>query len=446
MVGAEKDGLSEEAVRAETERILSSDCFRPSGTLRNLLSYLVNTTLAGSADQIKEYTLAVQVLGQPPTFDSRLNNVVRVHAHRLRDRLRKYYGQEGADSQIVVELPVGSYVPRFRLKESPLPSPPSAVTPAAPDPPPPVEAKPEARRSWLLAAATVGLAAGLLAGFLLSRLSHPDVAADGGGADVSALLPFWRPLWTGKAPTILALANRKFLLDSYGDYLLYGGSKTGPPGTWMDTTTDVDRDAHEKLLRAGGRLQFNDAITGVGEAESIHVLTEVFGLSHSRAVLRKSRLLRLDDLRTNNVIFLGSPSGHPLMSHFVSNLHYTFSDGGITDRDAGPNQTSFRTERDPATGALTRDFGIIAMMPGPGQNSRIVVLAGNWTYGTLGATRFVTDPAGVAALFAYPGMIQSGHLPDYFEAVVQCEMVQDEVGPVKLVAARPLHIPRAGVQ
>jgi hypothetical protein len=440
MAGADTNDVPQDLVRAEMECILASDCFRPSGVLRNLLAFLVNTTLAGETDQIKEYTIAVQVLGQPASFDSRLNNVVRVHVHRLRERLRKYYSQEGSHAQILIELPVGSYVPQFSPK---LAAPPAEAPNAAAGAPTNPPRLPLTSRRWLLPiAVALGLAAGLIAGAgFHSALNRPATT----GPNSTALKPFWEPLWNAKIPTVLALANRKFLLDDSGNYLVYYGPKTGLPGTWMNSKADLEPYVSRKCLDATDRLQFNDALTGVGEAESIHVLTELFDAARSPVTLRKGRLLRLEDLRANNVVFLGSPVGHPLMDRIVRDLGLDFWGQGIVVRNQ-PSHPPFNAERDPSTGTLLRDYGLIARLPGPGPNTRIVILAGNWTYGTLAATRFVTDPAGVAALLAYPGMTRSGKLPEYFEAVVQGEIVQEEIGTVRLMFARPLQLTSPGVQ
>lgn len=76
---------------------------------RNVLTYIVEARLTDAADSLKEYTLATQVLAQPASFDPRVNNVVRVHAHRLRQRLHEYYGQDGNAGDLIIELPKGGY-------------------------------------------------------------------------------------------------------------------------------------------------------------------------------------------------------------------------------------------------------------------------------------------------------------------------------------------------
>ncbi len=101
--------LEAEAARAQVERIFQSKTFRSSDVLRHLLSYLVDASLAGTADELKEYTVAVDALGKPSSYDPRQESAVRMQVGRLRQRLAEYYRTEGVDDPIVVDLPKGGF-------------------------------------------------------------------------------------------------------------------------------------------------------------------------------------------------------------------------------------------------------------------------------------------------------------------------------------------------
>ena len=111
------DGMSvspgEPAIREQLERILASLQFAASEGARRLLRFVVEETLAGRADRLKEYTLATEVFGRDESFDPKLNPTVRVEAGRLRQRLEHYYLTLGRDDPVLIELPRGGYVPRF---------------------------------------------------------------------------------------------------------------------------------------------------------------------------------------------------------------------------------------------------------------------------------------------------------------------------------------------
>lgn len=107
------DQPAEEAVRRQLERILSSSVFIASPSLSQFLHFVVMETLAGKADQIKAYTVAVRAWGRERDFDPQADPIVRIQAGRLRRALRDYYASEGANDSIHIELLKGTYVPRF---------------------------------------------------------------------------------------------------------------------------------------------------------------------------------------------------------------------------------------------------------------------------------------------------------------------------------------------
>jgi len=111
---AEPGTVETERERAELDAVLQSDLFVRSPALAHLLSYLCEKMLAGESDQIKEYSLAVDVFGRPDTFDQDADSIVRVQVNRLRKRLAEFYNGEGAGHRLHISIPVGHYVPVFQ--------------------------------------------------------------------------------------------------------------------------------------------------------------------------------------------------------------------------------------------------------------------------------------------------------------------------------------------
>jgi hypothetical protein len=103
-----------EAERAELQSVLHSHLFARSPTLSHLLSYLCEKKFAGETDQIKEYSVAIDVFDRAESFDQDTDSIVRVQANRLRKRLSEYYGAEGASHPVHISIPVGQYVPEFQ--------------------------------------------------------------------------------------------------------------------------------------------------------------------------------------------------------------------------------------------------------------------------------------------------------------------------------------------
>jgi TolB-like protein/Flp pilus assembly protein TadD len=105
--------LSLDDVRAHLHRVMKSAGFMGSESIRRLLAFTVEKTLAGESGQIKEYTLGLEVFGRKESFDPRTDAIVRVQAWKLRERLLAYYESEGAQESIRIEYRKGSYVPHI---------------------------------------------------------------------------------------------------------------------------------------------------------------------------------------------------------------------------------------------------------------------------------------------------------------------------------------------
>lgn len=112
-------------VLEQLERMLQSSVFRGAARSSTLLRFLVEQTLAGHADRLKDYTLGAEALGRGDAFDPRTDPIARVEASRLRSRLELYYATEGASDPVVITLRKGGYVPVFDARTAdPAPIPP----------------------------------------------------------------------------------------------------------------------------------------------------------------------------------------------------------------------------------------------------------------------------------------------------------------------------------
>ena len=100
---------AQDATHAQVERILQNKNLRLSEVQRRLLLYLVEKSLAGEADDLKEYAIGVDAFGKPPSYDPRQESVVRMHVARLRQKLSDYYHTDGAADPILVDLPKGGF-------------------------------------------------------------------------------------------------------------------------------------------------------------------------------------------------------------------------------------------------------------------------------------------------------------------------------------------------
>ncbi|WP_342364133.1 hypothetical protein [Terrarubrum flagellatum] len=100
---------SSDEVRAQLARLKASSIFEGSERLIALLTFVVEETLAGRGDSLKETVIGNEVYGREPAYDPRIDSAVRVEARRLRRKLGEYYEAEGASDIVGIAMPAGKY-------------------------------------------------------------------------------------------------------------------------------------------------------------------------------------------------------------------------------------------------------------------------------------------------------------------------------------------------
>lgn len=125
------EAIDERSIREQLAAILASSVFVQAERLRRFLHFVVEETLQGRGDRLKEFVVGIEVFGKTDSFDPRTDATVRVQAGRLRSKLLQYYA-DAPRGAVVIELPKGSYTPLFsKVRRSSLPA-------AAHEPAPPV--------------------------------------------------------------------------------------------------------------------------------------------------------------------------------------------------------------------------------------------------------------------------------------------------------------------
>lgn len=165
--------ISEDSIRTQLDRILTSHDFDAPERVRRFLAFIVQETLADRADRIKAYTIAIEVFGRGADFDNMNDPVVRIEAGRLRRALERYYLLEGRSDPLVIEVAKGGYVPRFRcpLNDQSVAGPVSSC-----DIPP--SAQPGRRMfGWRKHPWLIGYASGLMISLFVALLAMTDRAS-----------------------------------------------------------------------------------------------------------------------------------------------------------------------------------------------------------------------------------------------------------------------------
>src|SRR5690242_6367004 len=111
--GALSQPLTADEKRSTLKAVLDSDTFARSDQLRRFLKYVGESAIEGRSREVTEYLIAVEALGRQADFSPADDSSVRSRAHELRQKLRKYYESEDRTGTLLIEIPKGSYIPKF---------------------------------------------------------------------------------------------------------------------------------------------------------------------------------------------------------------------------------------------------------------------------------------------------------------------------------------------
>ncbi len=412
------------AVMRQMERILAAPAFRNAAALRQFLKFIVTETLEGRGEHIKETVIAVEVFGRPSSFNSRIDNVVRVQAHRLRTKLTEYYEETG--DPLVIDIPKGHYVPTFSRPDKP----PAAAETAEEEQGAPAL---EVSRGWFAAGL---LAAGILVGALGAWSWEGLSPSSPQGVDAE-LAAFWDGFLDNRdTPTLLVFPTHRFLRTERGHLIRHDGPEFGPTGAWADPAAMGNDAWAPEALGELGRLRYHGNLASRGDAQSLYELTRFFTTAGANFLARNSRLLSLDEVRTHDVVYIGSDFANDTLGALSGDLPFSFdAERGIVNHRPDPGEpAAYQAERDPKTGVRTLDYGLISVLPGLAADRKVAILGGIRTEATWGAAQMATQPECVRELAAHFG----GDWPEYFQALIRCRILKEQVAETEIVAVRRL--------
>lgn len=389
------------SIHEELERILATRWLKDSHQLSALLRHVVEETLAGRTEGLKEYPLGLQVFHRPPDYDPRTDAIVRVQASLLRKRLAAYYEHEGRGSRLRIELPRGGYVPEFREHtESPPPAPQEpAAAPA-----------PRRRVGGFLAGVAVGLGLSL-AGFWVRQ----------GPPKQSSECP---SLWSAY------LDPRVETITSFGVPLFFSGGG----GLFIrDTQVNKLSDDQSRIGRVGDILKRpfrpqGDVYTGVGDAIGAHLVARWLEQHGVKASMANSNYIGASDVEGRNLVIVASARFQTLLQTMDLPRRIRFDPNG----NAGAFELDSPTQGEQAvyrphssdTGVST-SYAVISLWPGVTPERRIMYLSGIETWSTQGAAQFVLDPERMGELERHldrdPAEGPHGRKSPYFQVLLRVE-------------------------
>ncbi len=332
------------AVQDELIRVLSSHEFRTSKRCQEFLKYVVETTLHGQGDTLKERTIGVDVFGRPASYDPSEDATVRVKASEVRKRLGLYYGSAGAGDAIRIELPAGTYVPEFR------------VLPEAAHPIPDTTA-----RHW-----------------------PPHIMRV---AVITAVL-----LVIGSAAAyswVRTHSNNTNIVDQFWAPVLEGSNRVSLCAAWVPVYAPVSDRVPPKTL--ADFIQLPDQFVGGGDLIAISQLSAMLTRMGRPYRVRLGSDVSFEDLRQAPAVLVGY--SYTRWKEISDRLRYVIetSDPPVRILDNG-KPTKWALAGPPPDRHVTEDYAIVTRVFHPDTHAMLVEIAGITQYGTQAAADLVTNP------------------------------------------------------
>ena len=405
----------ESEVRAQLERILQSGGFRNADALRRLLAFLADRTLDGSAASLKEYALGVAVFGKRDSFDPQSDASVRVQMGKLRQRLEEYYRTEGAEDPVVIDLPRRQFSLKFQGREA--------------------AAAPLAHRGLRVAVMAAALLVAGLAGWLLGRGSAPQRTQ---GNPSPALRAFWKPLLESPKPPLLCLGSPMFLR--------FRGARLRYLDSIEESRNNTVVRQLEKLFGGGDAAPAYE-YTGIGEATAAFLMARLFAGWDHPVEIRRDSALSWDEIKSNNLIFLGSAKYNPHLKQLPVEQNFFVEGGGVQNLHPAAGEPALygKQRSDDEARAVIEDHALISRIPGLDGHSVIVWLGGSSTWSTWAAADCLVEAPKFEKVIGRIRAPKSGEIPPYFELVLRIRFRDLVPVETEYVTHRVIVDPRAGV-
>ena len=357
-----------EKVAETLDRLLASPAFRKSEQCQRFLRFVVEQSLDGADDRLRERNIGIEVFARRPDYDSAEDPVVRVRATEVRKRLAQYYGESPQSDDVRIEIPSGSYRAEFHF-------------PAAPPVSPAASAPPTYRLRFDLVVSLCIL--GVLTAAALWKWPHPTP---------DALDRFWAPVLESGKPVLLYCGQPVVYFLSRDVHQKYRPtiSRDQQRGSYALRLSDSD------TLKGSDIIPVTDQFVGIGNSHSAALLAAMFAGHHRTVEIRYGNDLSFSDLRGSPSVLIGAFSNLWTLE-MQDGLRFVFeqSDGVRRIRDRAGNRTWQLPNLAP-DGKTSEDYAIVSRVVNAGTGQPLISAAGITQYGTRSAGEFLTTPGLVA--------------------------------------------------
>jgi hypothetical protein len=395
-----------EEIREQLERLIASRRFASSHRCQLLLRHVVETTLSGDAESLKERTIGVETLKRSPDYDTNSDPAVRVAAGEVRKKLAQYYYEPGKQDRVRIELPVGSYVPVFTLLDSA--SHDDGVvfaeeTSGASQGLSAVAKSPVGKRTVIIGA----LAAGILVICATATTFHLF------NSD-APLKSFWGSLVS--APNPVLICTGQMGTQHLGDSARAPGDD---PSTVM-------------VLGPNGTYPENPTTVILSDAVAMANIAGVLRSENKEFAIRSSAYTNFQDLQKGPAVLVGG-FNNDWTIFFTRSMRYHFAgnsegDQWIEDRNNPQAKIGMQNIRKEVYGPL--EFALIARIFNTETKQPIILIAGVTPAGTMAAGTFVTSSQ---YLKEFEKAAPKGWETKNLEMLIRANVIGNQPGPPQLV-------------
>lgn len=357
-------------VRRELARIVASTPFHGSKRAQECLSFLVTCALEQKTDRLKERIIGNEVFGREPDYDTGADAVVRVCVNEIRKKLAQHYVAT-ADSEVVIELGRGSYIPKFQWK-----APAQLAAPQA-------GSAPQGRsRTWRTSIAAALVCCAILAAGIIfkTRFTAPK----------SAVERFWEPVLQSPLPVVLCVGNSVVyvLSDRLHERFLNAHPGIQQRGTYTVTLEGLIP-AGDIIPSPSGYVASTDAVAGALIAGALARMGKSFQI-------RTGSDFSYTDLHGSPAVLVGF--ANPVHREVTRGLRFTPLHVNRRRRvvqDHVSPERSFEVDDISPDGRAELDYGIISRLINAETGQPVIQAGGVATFGTRAACEFIVDPASI---------------------------------------------------
>ena len=364
--------------RQLVDRVLASRQFAYAHSLKRILLYLCEQ-YTGPNQSPKEYEIALQAMGRPASFDSRLDPIVRVSVGNIRERLASYFAMDGKAEPFRMELPKGQY--RIDFVPRPL-----EVGEATTD---------ELKRST-----------------------------------PSAVSLFWKPYFSDKASNVIGYTEPLFYTNEKGLYLR--DWFTNDPGSPPPRIEGLDDSPLRPVYH----------YLSAGEVHLVISITRLFYEAAVPIEVRNSRLSSWKDFRHSNLILLGCPRTNVFMASLEGVDAFQVNRDHVVNLEPQPGEERVYVGKRFREGNLPRmvEYAVVTRREGFTPGSAITAFSSNHGRAVEGAGHLFTLEDRTDAILKERGLLSDTGLAKHFQLLMKIETIDidDEIVNVECIAHRVL--------